>query len=130
MEAYRRVQGYLANPRQTVAQFAYETISIRNEIQTARELLPKVMIPNDVATLGLKLINNLNINSLRAELTLFEAARAYAAADGRQSVSVSDIGEVASMALRLRKSKFIHEYLSQQTDEDAEIDKFLQGNKV
>jgi magnesium chelatase subunit I len=130
MEAYRRAQGYLVNPRQAVTQFASETTSVRNEIQIARELLPKVMIPNEVAPLGLKLINNLKIDSLRAELTLFEAARAYAAADGRQSVSVSDLDEVASMALRLRRSKFINEYLSQQTDEDAEIKKLLQGTSA
>ena len=126
LEAYRRVQVYLTNPRQAVTQFAVETTYARDDLQKAREILPKVVIPDEVATLGLKLIEKLKIDSLRAELTLFEAARAYAAADGRQIVCVSDLSDVASMALRLRRSKFIQEYLSQQTDEDGEIKKLLQ----
>jgi magnesium chelatase subunit I len=126
LEAYRRVQVYLTNPRQAVTQFAVETTYARDDLQKAREILPKVVIPDEVTTLGLKLIEKLKIDSLRAELTLFEAARAYAAADGRQIVSVSDLSDVASMALRLRRSKFIQEYLSQQTDEDGEIKKIFQ----
>jgi len=121
LEAYRRVQAYLTNRRQTVAEFKTDTELVRFEIQEARHLIHQVILPDEVAHLGLSLINRLGIDSLRAEITLFEAARAYAAADGRLSVSVSDLQEVALMSLRLRRSSFITEYFQHQNEEDSEI---------
>lgn len=121
LEAYRRVKAYLANPRLTAMQFRLETEIAREEIQLARELLPKVELPDAVAKVGLRWIKELGIDSLRAEITLFEAARAFAAADSRQVVEVDDLKQVAPMALRLRKSSFMNDYLSQQEKEQAEL---------
>jgi magnesium chelatase subunit I len=67
------------------------------------------------------LIEELGIHSLRAELTLFEAARTHAIADGRKKAKVDDIQRVAPMALRLRRSTYIEEYLSLQDGGDKEI---------
>jgi magnesium chelatase subunit I len=121
LEAYRRVQAYLSNPRTTVTQYAVETDQMAKEIQAARDLLPQVNLPNEVAQLGLELIEELKIDSLRAEITLFEAGRAHAAADGREQVIADDLCQVAPMALRLRRSAFMVEYLSQQSVEDEMI---------
>jgi magnesium chelatase subunit I len=63
----------------------------------------------------------MGIPSLRAEITLFEAARALAAADARNVVTLDDLETVAVMSLRLRRSPFIDEYLNQQETEDKEI---------
>ncbi|MCX6068591.1 MAG: hypothetical protein NT121_23070 [Chloroflexi bacterium] len=63
----------------------------------------------------------MGIDSLRAEITWFESARAYAAADGRDTVSVSDLSTVAPMALRLRRSVFINEYFERQKSEEDEL---------
>ena len=60
-------------------------------------------------------------NSLRSEITLFEAARAYAAADGRQEVVASDLYEIAPMALRARRSNFMIEYFNTHQAEEQEI---------
>jgi magnesium chelatase subunit I len=121
LEAYRRVKAYLANPRLTATQFRLETEIAREEIQLARELLPKVELPDTVAKVGLRWIKELGIDSLRAEITLFEAARAFAAADSRQLVEIEDLKQVAPMALRLRKSSFMSDYLSQQEKEQAQL---------
>ncbi len=121
LEAYRRVQAYLTNRRQTVAEFKSDTDQVRYEIQEARRLIHQVVLPDEVAHVGLSLINRLGIDSLRAEITLFEAARAHAAADGRINVAVSDVQTVALMSLRLRRSPFITEYLQNQGEEDSEI---------
>ena len=72
------------------------------------------------------LIQELGLDSLRAEITWFETARAYAAASGRTSVKLSDLYTVAPMALRLRRSKFIDEYFSDQQGEEEELSKLLQ----
>ncbi|MCS6906705.1 MAG: ATP-binding protein [Anaerolineales bacterium] len=121
LEAYRRVKAYLANPRLTAAQFRAETEIAREELQLARELLPKVELPDRVAKVGLRWIKELGIESLRAEITLFEAARAFAAADSRQTVEISDLKQVAPMALRLRRSSFMSDYLDHQEKEQAQI---------
>lgn len=121
LEAYRRVKSYLANPRLAASQFRLETEMAREEIQIARQLLPKVHLPDQVAKVGLRWIKELGIDSLRAEITLFEAARAYAAADSREVVEVSDLKQVAPMALRLRKSIFMSDYLNRQAEEQAQL---------
>lgn len=121
MEVYRRAQAYLRNPRQVVAQYEAETAQAAEEVQAARQLLPQVEIPAEVAGLGLELIARLNIDSLRAELALFEAARAHAAADNRLQVLVEDLAAVAPMALRMRSSSFIQEFNAQQGSEEQQI---------
>jgi magnesium chelatase subunit I len=88
-----------------------------------------VILPNPVANLGLALVQQFKIDSLRAEITMFEAARAYAAIDGRDEVVPSDLREVAPMALRLRRSAYMTEYFTQQGVEETELstimDQFL-----
>ncbi len=121
LEAYRRVQAYLSHPRQVDRQYADETAIAQAEIQAARDSLPHVHLPDDIAHLGLAMVNQLKIDSLRAEITLFEAARAYAAADGRLSVSEDDLHEVAPMALRMRRSIFMQEYFAAQNTEEKEL---------
>lgn len=121
LEAYRRVQAYLRNPRGTIAQYAGETEQARREIQAARDLLPQVTMADEVARLGLRMIEQLQIDSLRAEITLFEAARAYAAADARTEVLPDDLVVVAPMALRMRRSRFMEEYFAHQESEEQEL---------
>jgi magnesium chelatase subunit I len=121
MEAYRRVHAYQKHPRAMVAQYTSETGIACDEIQAARDLLPEVEIPVEIAQLGLDLIEQLGIDSLRAEITLFEAARAYTAADGRTQVTREDLLQTGVMALRLRRSDFMTGYLNEQTQEEGEI---------
>lgn len=127
LEVYRRVQAYRTNPRQVISSFSEETSLAQNEIQLARENLPKVTLPDQVATLGLNLISRMEIGSLRAEITLFESARAYAAADGRLEVTAQDLRIVAPLALRMRRSIFMQEYFSQQKDEEAQLSNVIEN---
>ena len=121
LEAYHRVQAYQTNPRQTVAQYVIETETLRSEIQAARDLLPQVKLSDQLARQGLAIIREMHIDSLRAEITFFESARAYAAADGRLEVQKSDLDEVALLALRLRRSNFMLEFFSSQQSEESEL---------
>ena len=123
----------MEQPVATSNQYALETEQVRDEIVQARELLPGVVLPDDVAALGLQLVGQLRIDSLRAEITMFEAARAYAAADGRSAVIPGDLLQVAPMALRLRRSEFIENYfVSRQPEEDeiAEVVATVLGKSV
>ena len=129
LEAYRRVQNYLSNPRQMIAQFSEEIITASNEIQAARKRLHEVIIPDTVANRAIKLVQEMGIDSLRAEITWFEAARAYAAADGRKKVVTDDLKVVAPMALRLRRSPFMTEYINNQQGEEEELEQLLKTMK-
>ncbi|MEW6093058.1 MAG: ATP-binding protein [Chloroflexota bacterium] len=121
LEAYRRVQAYLSNPRQVSTAYADETRAAADEVQSARVRLAKVSIPDKIAKPAIKLVQKMGIDSLRAEITWFEAARAYAAADGRLEVRPADLREVAAMALRLRRSQFMAEYFNSQEGEEEEL---------
>jgi magnesium chelatase subunit I len=125
LEAYRRVQAYLANRRQTVLQYTTETELVREEIQAAKEILPNVRLPDDVASYGLDLIRGIGVDSLRAEIALFEASRSHAAADMRQEVTLEDITAVVLMALRFRRSNFIDTYFKGVEEEDHNISAIL-----
>jgi magnesium chelatase subunit I len=89
-----------------------------------------VTIPDQVLNKGLELVHELRIDSLRAEITLFEAARAYAVLDGRYEVSVDDLCEVAPMALRIRRSTFMEKYLVEQLNEENEMKSVINHNMM
>ena len=125
LEAYRRVQAYLANPRRMLGQFAAEMEAAAAEIRTARERVPRVVIPDEVANPAIELVQRMGIDSLRAEITMFESARAYAAADGREEVITSDLIQVAPMALRLRRSHFMNDFFKGQISEEKELASLL-----
>lgn len=121
LDAYRRVRAFQSNPHRMVSQYAMETEIAQEEIQAARDLLPEVDISDEVAQQGLEFIRKLEIDSLRAEISLFESARAYAAAEGKTQVEVDDLRQVSQMALRLRRSEFMNDYLANQKTEESEI---------
>jgi magnesium chelatase subunit I len=125
LEAYRRVQAYLANPRQMTGQFAGEMEAAAAEIRSARTQVRNVVIPDEIANPAIELVQRMGIDSLRAEITWFESARAYAAADGRTEVTLEDLTAVAPMALRLRRSRFMNEYLKGQRSEEKEMSSLL-----
>jgi Mg-chelatase subunit ChlI len=125
LEAYRRVQAYLTNPRQMSGQFSAEMEAAAAEIRSARELVQKVVLPDRIANPAIELVQKMGIDSLRAEITWFESARAYAAADGRNEVTTEDLQMVAPMALRLRRSQFMTDYLKGQLSEEKEMNSLL-----
>jgi magnesium chelatase subunit I len=127
LEAYHRVHAYFNNPRAMTGAYADEMYAAAEEIQSARGRLPNVVLPDQVARPAIALVQKMGIDSLRAEITWFEAARAYAAADGRESVTDQDLKAVAPMALRLRRSKFMTEYFGNQRGEEEEMNILLTG---
>jgi magnesium chelatase subunit I len=127
LEAYRRVNAYLANPRQMIAQFGAELEAVAAEIRSARERVGRVKLPDQVANPAIQLVQRMGIDSLRAEITWFEAGRAHAAADGRDEVTFDDLKAVAPMTLRLRRSSFMNEYFKGQQGEEREMRVLLEG---
>ena len=127
LEIYRRVSAFRANPKAFLRQWAGVMAEARTEIENARDLLKQVALTEQALDLGLALVRELDIDSHRAEFTLFEAARAYAAADGRTQADVNDVQAVAAMALRQRRSEFMVQFAQQQQAEDEAIRKHAQA---
>lgn len=124
-EAYQRVTKHRDNPRSYCSQFTEMTALARDEISAAIQALPRVKLTDEVAQMGIRLIQALKIDSLRAEITLFEAARAYTAADNRLEITQDDLRAVAPMALRMRQSDFISSYIEEKSHEEDEISTLL-----
>jgi magnesium chelatase subunit I len=125
LEAYRRTIAFRSNPRKIIQEYAEATDLFRMELASVRESLSTVQLTRQAEKIGLKLIQDLGIDSLRAEITLFEAARAHAVADGRQQARPDDVRKVATMALRFRRSGFMQDYLSSTAEEEEEIKRLL-----
>lgn len=124
-EIYRRVRAYRLNPTKFIRQWEAETASTQEDVIIARELLKDTEMTEEAFQVGLKLVRKLEIDSHRAEFTMFEAARAYTAADGRTEVNVEDIQAVAPMALRQRRSEFMVNFFNNQESEDEQIRTFF-----
>ena len=120
-EVYRRAVDYQQDPYKFVAQWDFETQRTLIDVQNARDILPQVTFDAGVEAAGLRWVQALKIESHRAEITMFEAARAYAAADGRKKVSLDDLRVVAPLALKQRQSRFITDYMQQQEEENKII---------
>ncbi len=125
MTVYERVRQFRDNPVAFIQSFGEETYYAREDIITARNLLPTVSLSPEGQALGLELVHKLNIHSHRAEFTLFEAARAYAAADSRDLATIGDVRAVAPMALRMRRSEFMDKFFETQKAEEQQISKLL-----
>jgi magnesium chelatase subunit I len=126
LEAYHRARAYLTNPLAFVAGYAAETLAMRAEIDAARRRLPSVSLSDSALRAGLALTQAVGVDSLRAEITLFEAARAHAAADARDLATLDDIRAVAAATLRLRRSEFIEHFLAAQRQADQELHATIQ----
>lgn len=121
LEVYRRVRSYRQHATQFVHEWEAETAAVRDDIIRARELLAETTIDDEAVEVGLALVRALDIDSHRAEYTMFEAARAHAAADGRTSATLVDVRAVAPMALRQRRSEFMVNFFDAQKAEDDQI---------
>jgi magnesium chelatase subunit I len=121
LEVYRRVHSYKQQAAVFIKQWEEATAEARVEIILARELLKQTTLSDEAIDLGLRLVKDLDIDSHRAEYTMFEAARAYAASDGRDVATTGDIRAVAPMALRQRRSQFMVSFFEAQQAEDNQI---------
>jgi len=119
--AYEQAIAYQHDPEAFAALYADGTLALAEEVEQARYRLPQVAVGEEAQALGVKLIQSLQIDSSRAEITLFEAARAYAAADGREVALPADIQAVGRLALRQRQSPALQQFFAEQEQEDAQM---------
>jgi magnesium chelatase subunit I len=129
-QAYEQALAYRTNPDRLAALYAQDTLTMADEIAVARERLPRVSLGAEAKRIGLDLIQQMKVDSMRAEITLFEAARAHAAADDRDVVLPADIGAVSLMALRLRQSQGLEKFHRTQRSEDERLTALLSSLQI
>lgn len=122
---YEHAMMYQNNPQHFAGIFAEATLELAEEVQQARDRLPNVTISEAAKQLGLALVHSMGIDSNRAEITLFEAARAHAAAGERDVVEKGDINAVALLSLRQRFSPDLVHFMDEQNEEDGKLQDLL-----
>jgi magnesium chelatase subunit I len=102
VEVVRRRDAFDRDPDAFMARWAGEDARIRRRIARARKALPAVDVPRTAVEHAAGLCIALGTDGIRGELTLVRAARALAALEGRSSVEVEQLRQVAPSALRHR----------------------------
>ena len=98
----RRRDAYERDPSGFCAQWAKADAKVRRQILQARERLPSLTVGDAVLQRAAELCVAVGSDGLRGELTLMRAARALAALDGADEVTLTHLREVAVSALRHR----------------------------
>ena len=106
IEVVRRRDAFDRDPAAFAAKWKRKDGAIRREIVGARERLESLEVSDDVLETAAGLCMALGTDGLRGELTLMRAARAFAALEGHDGVSVDALRFVAPMVLshRLRRN--------------------------
>jgi magnesium chelatase subunit D len=78
---------------------------LRRQIEMARRLLSEVVVSDHILGLIAFICTQLDVEGLRADITLYKAAAALAALEGRRAVIEQDVQQVATMALSHRKRR-------------------------
>ena len=102
-----------------------EQQKLQKKIQTAKDLLSKVTMTDEVLTDIARLCMNLGIDGHRGELTITRTAHAHAAYKGETVVTMQHVKEIAGLCLRHRLRKDPLETLDAGEKIDRELAKIL-----
>jgi len=107
-EVVRRRIDFENDPALFTLQWASGQFALQNQIRTAQQLLPSVILPDGLLTLISQLCTELNVTSLRADIVMYKTAIALAALRKRTTVTADDVRQAAELALihRQRKKPF------------------------
>ena len=123
-EIARRRLAFDAEPAAFVSRYRDGQEELRRRIREARELLPKVELPEELWDLIVDLANRAGVQGHRADIVTARTAKTFAALNGRSRVHREDVKEAARLALPHRISG-----AADDTPESAEkmIDRLIGG---
>jgi magnesium chelatase subunit D len=104
-EAVRRRLAFEADADTFAAGWQAADVAVAERVMQARRLLPEVTIDDDLLQHISERCLAAGVEGLRADLTLCQAACAWAAYEGRRVVAASDIDTVAELALAHRRGE-------------------------
>ena len=103
-EITRRRLAFDTNPEKFIGQYSDATASLRQAINTARDTISQISIPDKIYTDTAALCLLKNAEGMRADILLIKAARALAAFNKQATLTLRDIEEVAPLVLAHRSS--------------------------
>ncbi|MHB8346039.1 MAG: magnesium chelatase subunit D family protein [Acidiferrobacterales bacterium] len=121
----RRRIAFDADAARFIAAWSEKQDALRRQLATARQLLPTVILEDDLLNLISHICCEFDVASLRADIVMHKASRTLAALDGRTRVTSDDVRRAAELALphRRRRKPF------EQPGLDSErLDKAMQQN--
>ena len=99
VEVMKRREAFFADPARFTALYQDSQERLRQAIQQAIALLPRVAVPERLYGAIAQLTLKSEVPSHRADITILECAKAIAALEGRTQVQPADILEAATLAL-------------------------------
>ena len=98
----KRRDAFERDPEAFRQAYAADNQALRHHILKARKTLDKVVAGDDLLRTCAQLCQKLGTDGLRAELTLMRASRAFAAIQGKKTVTTAHLRAIAPLALRHR----------------------------
>ena len=93
------------DPDVWTANYADEQTKLRDNIVSAQNLLPNVNIDYNLRVKISEVCSKLDVDGLRGDIVTNRAAKAYAAYNGKDNVTVDDIAKIITLCLRHRLRK-------------------------
>ena len=100
-----KIASFDKNPELWLENYAEEQQALRDNIVKAKELLPNVTIEYDLRVKISEVCSQLDVDGLRGDIVTNRAAKAYAAYNLRDKVTVEDISKIITLCLRHRLRK-------------------------
>ncbi|MEM2102654.1 MAG: VWA domain-containing protein [Candidatus Bathyarchaeia archaeon] len=116
MEVVRRNLEFEANPEEFIAKYSDIQEELRRRIVQARELLPKVVMPEALLKAVCKACIDLKVDGMRPDIVISKAAQTLAAFENRTQVTISDVLVASDYALshRTREGGFLEPATSEE----------------
>jgi magnesium chelatase subunit I len=93
------------NPQEFLQKYQSEQEALQKKLVTAQERLPEVEMDYDLRVKISQVCSELDVDGLRGDIVTNRAAKALAAFEGRNEVTVDDIRRVITLCLRHRLRK-------------------------
>jgi magnesium chelatase subunit I len=98
----KRRDAFERDPTGFTAEWAEADAAIVAQLGAAQKRVAKIKTPDAVFEKAAQLCMAIGADGLRGELTLLRAARAFAALEGKKTVTLAHLAQIAPMALRHR----------------------------
>jgi magnesium chelatase subunit I len=118
------------SPQEWFDKYESEQLKIQNRIITAQKLLSKVKINQDFQLKISQICSELEIEGLRGDIVSTRAAKALAAFEGREEVTVDDIRRTISLCLRHRLRRDPMESISSGDKTNAIFEKVFSTSAI
>jgi magnesium chelatase subunit I len=113
------------DPTKSLEEHSERLAELAKTITNAQELLPSVEIDYNLRVKIATICSNLDIDGIRGDIVTNRAALAYAAYQGRKTVTEEDIAEVATLCIRHRLRKDPLASIDSGDKVRAEVEKVL-----